>query len=78
MTALEEVKVGRFTISKSSPVRVKSKQGLWRVVSLSERPTGEIFVEVVHSVKGKSRIFPLDQVVYVRPSSRKGQIASIH
>jgi hypothetical protein len=71
-----EARIGRHIIRRSSPVRVRGKQGAWSVVSIDVRDTGETFVEVVHAASGRSRIFPLDHLIYVRPSSKRGKDAA--
>lgn len=78
MTYLESAKIGKFTIRKESPVRAKGKQGIWQVISITARPTGGTAVEVIHTVNAKTRVFDLNDLLYVRPSSKRATLAESH
>lgn len=73
---LQETKIGRYTVKPGYPVRVTGERGIFTVVRIERhRETGKINVDVKASRTGHGRTFPLDQLKYVRPGSKRAGAA---
>jgi hypothetical protein len=81
-TTVESVKLGRFTITRGSPVRVKprgtkrAKPGTYLVGSIVTLDDGTTKVEARHPEHAAAKFYYLDEIEYVRPSTRRARDAA--
>lgn len=77
-STISEARLGRYRITKDSPVKVAGKRGAWLVVGFYPPAEGgtEVRVEVRHAETARTRIYPLSKIGYIRPSSERGKTAA--